>query len=30
MGALQIKNLPTGTGDDIKIDVSYAKGDTKT
>jgi hypothetical protein len=29
MAALQIKNLPTGTGDDIKFDVSYAKGDTK-
>src|SRR5438445_12526617 len=29
MAALQIKNLPTGAGDDIKIDVSYAKGDTK-
>src|SRR6195952_3808317 len=29
MAALQIKNLPTGPGDDIKIDVTYAKGDTK-
>jgi len=29
MAALQIKNLPTGTDDDFKIDVSYAKGDTK-
>jgi len=29
MGALQIKNIPTGPGDDLKIDVSYAKGDTK-
>jgi len=29
MAALQIKNLPTGPGDDIKIDVSYAKGATK-
>ena len=29
MAALQIKNLPTGAGDDIKIDASYAKGDTK-
>jgi hypothetical protein len=29
MAALQIKNLPTGTGDDIKVDVSYAKGVTK-
>ena len=27
MAALQIKNLPTGAGDDFKIDVSYAKGD---
>jgi hypothetical protein len=24
-----IKNLPTGPGDDIKIDASWAKGDTK-
>jgi hypothetical protein len=24
MAALQIKNLPTGAGDDIKIDASYA------
>jgi hypothetical protein len=30
MAALQIKNLPTGAGDDIKIDATYAKGDTKT
>ncbi|SDK04580.1 MULTISPECIES: porin [Bradyrhizobium] len=29
MAALQIKNIPTGAGDDLKIDVSYAKGDTK-
>jgi hypothetical protein len=29
MAALQIKNLPTGAGDDIKIDASFAKGATK-
>jgi hypothetical protein len=29
MAALYIKNIPTGAGDDIKIDASYAKGDTK-
>jgi Porin subfamily len=29
MGALQIKNIPTGAGDDIKIDASWALGDTK-
>jgi hypothetical protein len=29
MAALQVKNLPTGAGDDIKIDASYAVGDTK-
>ena len=29
MAALNIKNLPTGPGDDIKFDVSYAKGTTK-
>ncbi|HMF66463.1 MAG TPA: porin, partial [Phyllobacterium sp.] len=29
MAALNIKNLPTGVGDDIKVDVSYTKGDTK-
>ena len=29
MAALQIKNIPTGAGDDIKFDASYAKGDTK-
>ncbi|MCK1511225.1 porin [Bradyrhizobium sp. 190] len=28
--ALQIKNLPTGAGDDFKIDVTYAKGSTKS
>jgi hypothetical protein len=29
MIALQIKNIPTGAGDDIKMDASYAVGDTK-
>ena len=29
MAALQIKNLPTGAGDDIKVDASYAVGTTK-
>ncbi len=29
MAALQIKNIPTGPGDDFKIDVSYSKGVTK-
>src|SRR3982074_35996 len=29
MAALQIKNIPTGAGDDFKIDASFAKGDTK-
>ncbi|WP_312014392.1 porin [Bradyrhizobium sp. AUGA SZCCT0283] len=29
MAALQLKNLPTGAGDDIKFDASYAKGRTK-
>jgi hypothetical protein len=29
MAALNIKNIPTGPGDDLKIDASYAKGDTK-
>jgi hypothetical protein len=29
MGALQIKNIPTGNGDDIKLDASYAEGATK-
>jgi hypothetical protein len=29
MAALQIKNIPTGPGDDIKIDASYSLGDTK-
>jgi hypothetical protein len=28
--ALQIKNLPTGAGDDLKIDATYAKGSTKS
>ena len=28
-GALQIKNIPTGAGDDIKISATYAKGATK-
>jgi hypothetical protein len=28
-GALQLRNLPTGPGDDIKIDASYADGATK-
>jgi len=27
--ALQIKNIPTGPGDDIKMDATWAKGDTK-
>jgi hypothetical protein len=27
--ALQIKNIPWGAGDDIKMDASWAKGDTK-
>ena len=27
--ALQIKNIPTGAGDDIKIDATWATGDTK-
>ena len=27
--ALQIKNIPTGPGDDIKFDATYAKGMTK-
>jgi Porin subfamily len=26
---VDIRNIPTGPGDDIKIDASYAKGDTK-
>jgi Porin subfamily len=30
MAAFNIKNLPTGAGDDIKIDASYAKGNTRT
>jgi hypothetical protein len=29
MAALQIKNIPTGPGDDIKMDGSFAWGDTK-
>jgi hypothetical protein len=29
MAALQIKNIPTGAGDDIKMDASYSRGDTK-
>src|SRR5690348_5306274 len=29
MAALQIKNIPTGAGDDIKMDASFAHGDTK-
>jgi hypothetical protein len=29
MAALNIKNIPTGPGDDFKIDASFAKGDTK-
>ena len=29
MAAVNIKNIPTGAGDDIKFDVSYAKGHTK-
>src|SRR3954471_23906531 len=29
MAALNIKNIPTGAGDDIKLDVSYSKGTTK-
>ena len=29
MAAIQIKNIPTGPGDDIKFDATWAKGDTK-
>ena len=29
MAALQIKNIPTGAGDDFKIDATWSKGDTK-
>jgi Porin subfamily len=29
MAAVQIKNIPTGAGDDIKFDATWAKGDTK-
>ena len=28
-GALQLKNLPTGPGDDLKIDATYANGATR-
>ncbi len=28
-GALQIKNIPTGAGDDIKISAVYSQGNTK-
>jgi hypothetical protein len=30
MAALNIKNIPTGPGDDFKIDATYSKGDTKS
>jgi len=30
MAALQIKNIPTGTGDDIKMDASYPRGRRST
>jgi hypothetical protein len=29
MAALQIKNIPTGPGDDIKLDATWSLGDTK-
>ena len=29
MAALQIKNIPTGAGDDLKVDATWSKGDTK-
>src|ERR1700682_1060230 len=29
MAALNIKNIPTGSGDDIKVDARHARGDTK-
>jgi hypothetical protein len=29
MATLNVKNLPTGAGDDIKIDASWAEGDIK-
>jgi hypothetical protein len=29
MAAINIKNIPTGPGDDIKFDATWAKGDTK-
>jgi hypothetical protein len=28
--ALNVKNIPTGPGDDFKMDATYSKGDTKT
>jgi hypothetical protein len=30
MAALNIKNIPTGPGDDIKVDATWSKGDTKS
>jgi Porin subfamily len=30
MAALNIKNIPTGAGDDIKLDVSWSKGDIRS
>jgi hypothetical protein len=29
MAAVNIKNIPTGAGDDIKVDATWSKGDTK-
>jgi Porin subfamily len=29
MAALNIKNIPTGSGDDIKLDATWSKGDTR-
>jgi hypothetical protein len=29
MAALNIKNIPTGAGDDIKVDATWSKGDTR-
>jgi hypothetical protein len=29
MAALNIKNIPTGAGDDIKLDATWSKGDTR-
>ena len=29
MAALNVRNIPTGVADDMKVDMSYAKGDTK-